>query len=415
MKKFLANIMMKQGAALVSLGLLLLQSCSGNGAVTDEPEAVVTPDSPVVEWDRPVPVTFGIGTAAGTRAGGMESGVQPWLRADGSSKNADTRSDVTWAITHVDELTVIPKDKKVGVFGYYQGIDTWDNIYMRPEFFFNEPMTSQGRREDPVGSGNYSRTAYLDYSPLRYWPNGEDEMLAFYAYYPYSDFTFDAQGHGTPSAATDYGFTYHQSNQTLAQGEFTFTVKDNASQQIDFMCSDLEYDQLRTDYLTGDHRVPLTFYHKLARILINITIDANSHFDKITELYIEGVHKTAVFKPDHMHHFSAWERPLIGSTLRNIGNVEVDQLPANGSLTASESTALLLIPQRCEQESYFIKFKLHNTTTGNNDQFSFPLRDVWWAGREYEYNFTVDDQNDVTNTTIFRGNAGTPVNGGTIE
>ena len=107
-------------------------------------------------------------------------------------------------------------------------------------------------------------------------------------------------------------------------------MKDNASEQIDFMCTELEKNQLRTNYMEGDHRVPLTFYHKLARILINITIETTSKYDKITELYIEGVHKKAVFKPDHMHHVSAWERPLLGSPLRLIGNVYVDKLPADG-------------------------------------------------------------------------------------
>ena len=411
MKAYIPNLSIKQRAILTAFGVLLLQGCSSSDAVVDEPAVTPTPDVPEVE--QLVPVTFGIGTmAAETRTDGLDAGIQPWLRADGTSKTAATRSDDTWAITHIGDLTVIPKDKQVGVFGYYQGTEKWDSIYMRPDFFFNEPMTSQGRREDPVGSGNFSRSAYLDYSPLRFWPNGEGEMLSFYAYYPYVPFSFDSEGNGTGGS---FGFSYHQNNTTLALGEFIFTVKDNASEQIDFMCSELTKNQLRTDHMTDDRRVPLIFYHKLSRILINIEIDEHSDFDKIKELKIEGVHKTGTFKADYMDLFAAWERPLIGSTLRNIGNVYVDQLPSSGSLTASEETALLLIPQRCEQESYFIKFKLQKKNEGPVQEFSFPLRDVWWAGREYIYNFTVDDENEVLDTTIFHGNAGTPVNGGAIE
>ncbi len=343
----------------------------------------------------------------------------------GLSEQANTRADGTYYVEG-HQNNVIPAGRKVGVFGYYQGYEGWDTSPMRADFFYNEPMAV----ETPLQN---SKTTYLTYSPLRFWPNGnqdgKEEMLSFYAYYPYVK---------DDAAATQLGLKLSKEEFLKGQGEFVFTCKDNASEQIDFMVSTLGKDQKRSDYLDGDKRVPLTFYHQLSRILININIDPATEtiidsdnnatvvtkprvYDQITEVKVVGVHKRATFIPSKIEERAKWEIPLNNNPIRLVGDVTVDNLPGtNQNLVGSPETALLLIPQRCQQETHKIVIKLHKVGQGTEDNdenyktFTVALTDLWLSGRDYEYNFRVSETDELQDTTDFRGNAGIPEDGGLI-
>lgn len=345
----------------------------------------------------------------------------------GLSEQANTRADGTYYVEG-HQNNVIPAGRKVGVFGYYQGYEVW-NGNMGADFFYNEPMTV----ETPLSG---SKTTYLTYSPLRFWPNGnqdgKEEMLSFYAYYPYVE---DA------AAADTLGLEIKKEPFLLGgQGEFLFTCKDNASEQIDFMISTLNKDQKRSDYLDGDKRVPMTFYHQLSRILININIDPATEtiididnnatvvtkprvYDQITEVKVVGVHKRATFIPSRIEERNKWVIPGKNDTIRLIGDVTIDNLPGtNQNLVGSPETALLLIPQRCGEDlvSQKIVIKLHKAGKGTEDNdenyktIPFDLTDLWLSGRDYEYNFRIGEADDLQDTTDFRGNAGIPEDGGLI-
>ena len=344
----------------------------------------------------------------------------------GLSEQANTRADGTYYVEGHDN-NVIPAGRKVGVFGYYQGYEEWETSPMKADFFYNEPMTVEAPLSDET------KTTYLTYSPLRFWPNGnengKEEMLSFYAYYPYVE---DA------AAATALGLEMTKEKFLLGQGEFVFTCKDKASEQIDFMISDLDKDQKRSDYLDGDKRVPITFYHQLSRILININIDPATEtiidsdnnatvvtkprvYDQITEVKVVGVHKRATFIPSKIEERAKWEIPLNDNPIRLVGDVTVDNLPGtNQNLVGSPETALLLIPQRCQQETHKIVIKLHKVGQGTEDNdenyktFPVALIDLWLSGRDYEYNFRVSETDELQDTTDFRGNAGIPEDGGLI-
>jgi hypothetical protein len=343
----------------------------------------------------------------------------------GLSEQANTRADGTYYVEG-HQNNVIPAGRKVGVFGYYQGYEEWETSPMKADFFYNEPMTVETPLQD-------SKTTDLTYSPLRFWPNGnqdgKEEMLSFYAYYPYVE---------DDAAATALGLEMTKEKFLMGQGEFVFTCKDKASKQIDFMISVLDKNQKRSDYLDGDKRVPMTFYHQLSRILINInidpatetTIDSDNNatvvtlprvYDKVAEVKVVGVHKRATFIPSKIEDRAKWEIPLNDNPIRLVGDVTIDNLPGtNQNLVGSPETALLLIPQRCQQETHKIVIKLHKVGQGTEDNdenyktFTVALTDLWLSGRDYEYNFRVSETDELQDTTDFRGNAGIPEDGGLI-
>lgn len=116
-------------------------------------------------------------TATGT------SGTQPIMFSAGMGAGKQT---TTRAANAIDDNTTLSTQGGFGVFGCYTGLHGYSDSNVRPDFMYNEHVTSA------------DGTTWT-YSPLKYWPNGEGETsdgsvtgenphyVSFMAYAPYSD------------------------------------------------------------------------------------------------------------------------------------------------------------------------------------------------------------------------------------
>lgn len=393
-KLFSYNIFPVVSAAV----LLAMMSCSENAGVTDIPQ-----QSGEVEVSlEQVPLLFGM------------------------REKTTTRADLEYYVDHVADRTNIALGKQVGMFGYYQKDTTWVdwNDALRANFFYNEPMTSEG----PTNVGD--ATANLRYSPVRFWPNGKDDMLAFFAYYPYTDAT-DTQGTGITVLQSQF-----QSGM-YSRGAFHFVTQPNSIDQVDFMVSQLVADQHKADYIykkengvvVNDGRVPLLFYHALSRIIINIDFQSTTTYDKIEDISITGVKLEGDYYPKHIGDESAWTNQAYPDTV----TIDTSLLPQTGDAgypsmihfdndnETMRKAILLLIPQQCVLPTQAdpttgqkINLTFHKTDGSGSVTIPYGLTDKWLAGRDYIYTFTINDHGDVERT-YFYGNAGKPTDGGTIS
>ena len=122
------------------------------------------------------------GTSPANSATGT-SGTQPIMFSAGmgAGKQAATR-----AANEINSNSDLSAKGGFGVFGCYTGLHRYSDSNVRPDFMYNEHVTS--------ADGDT-----WTYSPLKYWPNGEGETsdgsvtgdnphyVSFMAYAPYSD------------------------------------------------------------------------------------------------------------------------------------------------------------------------------------------------------------------------------------
>lgn len=164
--------------------------------------------------------------------------------------------------------TLLPDNGEVGLFGYSMPNDsTWQmkltdvgygSATLTANTFYNQEMTYSS------SDGTFS------YEPLRFWPN-DGSKLAFWAYYPYNA-SVVAGGRGENGIRIN--------GATVGSGGFgsiTFTMNNDASQQVDFMVSNLIADKTKTDYplvnegIDGEsNAVKLSFQHMLSQVRIYI-------------------------------------------------------------------------------------------------------------------------------------------------
>jgi len=123
------------------------------------------------------------GTSPANTATGT-SGTQPIMFSAGmgAGKQAATR-----AANKINSNSDLSAKGGFGVFGCYTGLHRYSDSNVRPDFMYNEHVTYN------------SINNVWEYTPLKYWPNGEGETssgsvtgenphyVSFMAYAPYSD------------------------------------------------------------------------------------------------------------------------------------------------------------------------------------------------------------------------------------
>lgn len=147
--------------------------------------------------------------------------------------------------------TGIPLSQPMGVFGYqYPAKEDWA-ASDTANFMYNRRMVSNGKNA-------YGHTEFY-YSPLSFWPQADTYRLAFFAYYPFA------------SASSDTGIVPTVSPGT-GMGTFAFTTKDNSSEQVDFMMSDLKPNLTyvsSTTTASGD-TVSFRMHHMLSQVVFHV-------------------------------------------------------------------------------------------------------------------------------------------------
>lgn len=152
-------------------------------------------------------------------------------------------------------------DKGFGVFACYTGLHKYEDSNVHPDFMYNEHVTWN------------STNNVWEYTPLKYWPNGEGEVagltgvyphyVSFMAYAPYSDTHTDAPGY----CISSFSLQGEVGNPWL-----TYRLHSDVTKQVDLLYA-TQLDQKKP---TIAYRVPFVFNHALACVGDQVTIECST-------------------------------------------------------------------------------------------------------------------------------------------
>ena len=194
----------------------------------------------------------------------------------------------------------IPNGKSFGVYAYYHQNSTWaaDAATATPNFMYNQKVTHVTSEE------------MYDYSPLKYWPNTENDKVSFIGYYPYTD----PEDPESPESPENTGLTPLLGSSEAGLPTFDFTVADAAENQVDLLVSDLITDLPQSRDTEGDPGTPFNdlsitdkvkfmFHHALAKVEFRIVADAEIVADiasfHLTSLNISNLYKDGRLTPTY--------------------------------------------------------------------------------------------------------------------
>ena len=171
-----------------------------------------------------------------------------------TGRSADTKATYG-EITSVSDLQ--SSADGFGVFAYYTKENNWASTD-KPDFMYNQQVVYNASADAAKYPSKWQ------YSPLKYWPNGQNsteytaaatsaDKLSFFAYAPYSAVS------GTPTE----GITALSANNAAGAPTVTFTVPAAHNQQIDLLYATPIKDQTK-QALSG--RVAFAFHHALMQI-----------------------------------------------------------------------------------------------------------------------------------------------------
>ena len=301
----------------------------------------------------------------------------------------------------------IPLGQSIGVYAYYHDNATWSDDAV-PNFMCNQQATNIGI-EKP-----------FSYSPLKYWPNDNEDKVSFIAYYPYtSNSTADINA---------LGITALLDKTSTGLPSFHFVVNNNVKQQVDFMISDLLPNlpngttavspgapDGRNDLTVTDH-VRFLFRHTLAKIEFRVIVDEDVRKD-LAYYTLRGISLTNINKEAQLT--TSYTPPVAPATEGTTAFAWTGQdTPTTYACKTSE--AYLLLPQSLDDGAqltvnYDLAFKSEGTTytydaNGNpvpTEEYAFTNRTTtyqlntlkltgtttpiseWLPNHHYIYNFVI--------------------------
>ncbi len=222
--------------------------------------------------------------------------------------------------------TGIPLSQPMGVFGYqYPATADWA-ASDTANFMYNRRMVSNGKNA-------YGHTEFY-YSPLSFWPQADTYRLAFFAYYPYA------------SASSDTGIVPTVAPGT-GMGTFAFTTKDNSSEQVDFMMSDLKPNLTyvsSTTTASGD-TVSFRMHHMLSQVVFHVdtaSVPLGYTSFSVKSIIMRNVAKRGTLKPTYTaDKVTTFEWTVDAATAND--SLTVDGIQKNS--TEDVPCRLLLLPQ----------------------------------------------------------------------
>ena len=188
--------------------------------------------------------------------GKIENGTDDdWKELDGDRAMHFATAVTTPATKAAEPL---PVGGTFGVFAFLQEGDiqnhnpaSWTGHDWYPSFMFNQLVTFDG-------------TEY-NYSPIKYWPNNEENTISFWAYSPHN-----------PSAVLyKSGTTESYTNASFGIPDVHFSVTDGKE---DFMTSDFVADKTYAncaDESSEKGRVKFDFHHRLSQVEFKVKPDAD--------------------------------------------------------------------------------------------------------------------------------------------
>jgi hypothetical protein len=189
---------------------------------------------------------------------------------DTSDVNAIGFGTYSGTATKADASLVNGTKLAAGSFGVYGYITTGANwsTGASPAFMTNQAVAFDG-------ASTYT------YSPKRYWPKDETNLLSFYGYYPL--------------ATSTNGITPSLTKTSTGLGTYTFAVASASENQVDFMVSNLAKDLTWSNAgtATGSGKnglVKLTFKHMLTQVNVKFATTADNDTKvKIKEVTFKNI------------------------------------------------------------------------------------------------------------------------------
>ena len=182
-----------------------------------------------------------------------------------------------------------------GVFGYYTLNNAWAASY-KPNFMYNQKVAYD------AGANTTLYPAKWVYTPLKYWPNGQNateveagtinDKVSFFAYAPRIAVDPETGVPGTPVPASGQGITAITDNDTAGAPTVTFTVPSKPEEQIDLLWANPMKDQTKQS-ITGT--VAFVFNHALAKLNVKVqaVVDAvnptTANLDSNTKIILESL------------------------------------------------------------------------------------------------------------------------------
>ena len=270
-----------------------------------------------------------------------------------------------------------------GVFAFLQEGDVMNgtvahwSVDRSPNFMFNQLVTK-------TGATNSNQHTDYTYSPLRYWPENEENTISFWAYSPHN-----------PSAVLyETGTTnaYTRSSTGLPDIEFSVT-----NGRDDFMVSNLMVDR---DYSMDSGIVPFEFRHRLAWIEFQAKTAADytpvGQTITVTSVQIYKDYSTGIYRQasSSWNSYSA-ERTQANAVSAFSGNVELEYTEPK----SCSSFPVLMLPQNMDhgngnKVTVIVKY---NQRIGNfNVSKEVPVEldivpqfDAWAPNKKYVYTFEI--------------------------
>lgn len=205
----------------------------------------------------------------------------------------------------------IPNNMSIGVYAYYHENSTWaiddaaNPKRTQPDFMFNQKATNEADKDG------------FSYSPLKYWPNTDQDKLSFIGYYPYTDKTIDddADNPVNPESKAYTGITPNLAANGTGLPSFDFIVKNDVTKQVDFLISDLltnlpngtsavsPSSASDREHLTIVDKVRLLFHHATSKVTIRISIDKEIREDfmsmTISNLELTNIYRKGTVTPTY--------------------------------------------------------------------------------------------------------------------
>ena len=163
--------------------------------------------------------------------------------------------------------TTLSANGGFGVFGCYTGLHRYSDSNVRPDFMYNEHVTST------------DGTTWT-YSPLKYWPNGEGEVdgntgsnkhyVSFMAYAPYSN--------GNDISPAGYCIPSFSLQGEIGNPWLTYRLHENVEDQVDLLYASHKVEHPILDWTKPEvnTKVLFVFCHALGCVGDRVTVKLSS-------------------------------------------------------------------------------------------------------------------------------------------
>ncbi len=262
------------------------------------------------------------------------------------------------------------KDDNIGVIGYYipssgTSAPTELSSEATPNFMYNQKMIYDG--------ANWS------YSPIKYWPNNDNDRLQFFAYYPQND-----------------GITLSSSD---AKGypKILFEPAINPHEQVDFMTA--------TSAVVGkeDQGVTFNFNHQLSQV----SFQAKHNGDiGVYKVFMKGITLTGVkiYKGLFTNDGFQWDTTNVVKTdsyeatdkYNEINGAELKYGSYTTVTDEEQNGIMLLIPQKLSENdikiyaTFMAKLPTQDNMIEVTQEIVVPKEHEYLKGKKLNYQFTIN-------------------------